>query len=324
MPDDVLPGSGAASADLPGPIFTVAEARILGLPPSGLRSRNFIPVGRGLREIRGSEPSLPDKVRPLAPAGGDTVASHVTAAVLWGMWLPRHYGSGPLHLSRPLRCARPRRLGVAGHLAPLTRKDVVRVQGMLVTSPAWTWSDLAGLLTVPELVTAGDSLLRRSDSPGRGGFLSPRDPLCGVADLSEVVDRREGCRGIRHAREALALVRPGVDSAPESRLRLLIVAAGLPEPEVNQWIVGTDGRQLSRPDLQYRRRRISLEYEGEHHLLNPDQWHRDIERDDRLRRMGWEVLRFSKQHLRPENQAGTTAKIRKALLSRGWIPGQPA
>ncbi|UWX97869.1 endonuclease domain-containing protein [Arthrobacter zhaoxinii] len=114
-----------------------------------------------------------------------------------------------------------------------------------------------------------------------------------------------------------------MDSAPESHLRLLIHHAALPEPEVNQWITGPDGRVISRPDLQYRRLRIALEYEGEHHLLDPAQWHRDIERDDRLRQLGWVVLRFTKQHLRPENAPATEEKVRTALLARGWQPGRP-
>ncbi|MCQ1950941.1 endonuclease domain-containing protein [Arthrobacter sp. zg-Y859] len=80
---------------------------------------------------------------------------------------------------------------------------------------------------------------------------------------------------------------------------------------------------MAEHDLQYRRLRIALEYEGEHHLLDPDQWHRDIERDDRLRQLGWAVLRFSKKHLRPENEAGTAGKVRAVLLARGWRPGQP-
>ncbi|MDM7990608.1 DUF559 domain-containing protein [Arthrobacter sp. zg-Y877] len=124
------------------------------------------------------------------------------------------------------------------------------------------------------------------------------------------------------ARAAVELLRPGVDSPPESRLRLLIHNAGLPEPEVNQWIAGPDGRAISRPDLQYRRLRIALEYEGEHHLLDPAQWHRDIERDDRLRQVGWVVLRFTKKHLRQENAPATVEKIRRTLLDRGWRPGQ--
>lgn len=317
-------GSRASIGGLPGPVFSVAEARAAGMPPQWLRRREYDAAGHGLRAVRGLEPTLLDRVRPLASETGHTVASHTTAAALWGIWLPLRLDPGPLHVTRPHRYAQQRRNGVTGHNAALQQADVVRCGGLLVTSPAFTWTDLAGLLSMDELVTAGDSLLRRPDAPQRGGFLYRPDPLCSIDALRQITDRRAGVRGMVAARTALGLVRPGVDSAPESRLRLLIRHSGLPEPEVNQWIINPAGRPVSRPDLQYRLLRIALEYEGEHHLVDPDQWHRDIERDDRLRAMGWTVLRFSKKHLRPENQVAAAGKIRSALMARGWHPGQAA
>ncbi|MCQ2001618.1 endonuclease domain-containing protein [Arthrobacter zhaoxinii] len=308
---------------LPGAVFSVAEARALGLPPSRLRRKEFAAAGYGLRIVRGRERSLADQLRALAPEAGHTVASHVTAALLWGMWLPLHLDTAPLHLTRPLRYSQPRRRGVVGHNAALQQGDVVRSNGLLVTSPVFTWTDLACVLSCDDLVAVGDSLLRRQDAPPRGGSLPWPDPLCQPAEIQEVVERRTGIRGRATAVAAWGLLRAGVDSAPESHLRLLIHHAALPEPEVNQWITGPDGRVISRPDLQYRRLRIALEYEGEHHLLDPAQWHRDIERDDRLRQLGWVVLRFTKQHLRPENAPATAEKVRTALLARGWQPGWP-
>ena len=47
---------------------------------------------------------------------------------------------------------------------------------------------------------------------------------------------------------AAALVRERVDSPRESRLRLCLVLAGLPEPEVNP-VVTVDGRRVGRVDL---------------------------------------------------------------------------
>ncbi|MCC9205290.1 endonuclease domain-containing protein [Arthrobacter sp. zg-Y769] len=227
-------------------------------------------------------------------------------------------------MTRPLRYSQPRRNGVVGHNAALQQADVIRSKGLLVTSPAFTWTDLASVLSLDDLVIAGDSLLRRQDAPQRGGCFPMPDPLCQLSEVREMVARRTGIRGRSAAVAALDLLRAGVDSAPESRLRLLIHHAGLPGPEINQWITGSDGRAISCPDLQYRRLRIALEYEGEHHLLDPAQWHRDIERDERLRQLGWVVLRFTKQHLRPENRAGTAEKVRFALSARGWQPGWPA
>ncbi|MCC9146026.1 MULTISPECIES: hypothetical protein [unclassified Arthrobacter] len=111
---------------LPGPVFTLDEARALGITAPRLRRKEFDAAGYGLRAQRGRECSLPDRVRPLAPDPGPTVASHTTAAVLWGMWLPRHLEAGPLHLTRPLRYGQPRRRGIVGHNAALQQRDVLQ------------------------------------------------------------------------------------------------------------------------------------------------------------------------------------------------------
>ena len=111
--------------------------------------------------------------------------------------------------------------------------------------------------------------------------------------MQEVIDRRPKVKGIRMAREILPLLRVGVDSPQESRLRLKIVDAGLPEPAVTQPVFDEQGRYVSTPDLQYKEYKIAMEYEGDHHRSDPVQWGKDIERDDRLRAMGWIVLKFS-------------------------------
>lgn len=263
------------------------------------------------------------RVVSLTELTSQTAASHVTAAKLWGIYLPAMAEADErIHLTRPAEDNRPRRPGVRGHRAALAEHDVVRMFGAAVTSPARTWVDLAETLRLEDLVAAGDSLLRRFDAPWRDAEISAPDPLSSVDAIAEAVARRAGRRGVRRAREALPLLRAGADSAPESKLRLAIIQAGLPEPTVNQWIVDAHGKRVSRPDLQYAVLRIALEYEGAHHLLDPEQWNRDIDRDDRLRAMGWTVLRFSKEHLRPEHLPVTMAKIRTALAAAERANGQ--
>ncbi|WP_159802668.1 endonuclease domain-containing protein [Arthrobacter zhaoguopingii] len=296
--------------------FTLDEARTAGVDYSRLRRTDLSIPSRSVRERRGSDVPLLDRAAVLTSLSPRTACSHTTAAALWGLFLPPWLDpAAPIHLSRPMELTAPRRRGVRGHRVPLTPRDVVPVNGAFVTAPAWTWTDLAGMLRLADLVAAGDCLLRRDDAPARPGTIGVPDPLSSLGEIADVVGRRRGSRGIRRAREALELLRPGVDSAPETRLRLLILEAGLPEPEVNQWILDPYGRRLSRPDLQYRRQRIALEYEGEHHLLSAVQWNRDIERDDRLRELGWVVLRFSKHHLLPADVPASMGKIRRALAA---------
>jgi hypothetical protein len=147
--------------------------------------------------------------------------------------------------------------------------------GLPLTPPDRTFLDLAPYFDLTKLVTAGDSLVRRTDvEPER---------------LIEVASDAIGVRGVRLAREAAALVREGVDSPRESLLRLLIVLGGLPEPRIGYVITDTAGGWLAQPDLSYPEIKLAIEYDGRHHLVDVRQWRQDIRRRENLEREGWLV-----------------------------------
>jgi very-short-patch-repair endonuclease len=63
---------------------------------------------------------------------------------------------------------------------------------------------------------------------------------------------------------------------------------------------------------------VAVEYEGEGHS-DAAQIVRDIAREEDFARAGWTLVRISKRHM--ENGArSAVAKVRAALLSRGWVP----
>ena len=68
----------------------------------------------------------------------------------------------------------------------------------------------------------------------------------------------------------------------ETRLRLLIVLAGLPEPEVDHRVHDDDGTLLRRYDLSYLPFRLIIEYDGRQHAESDEQWLSDIGRDEAL------------------------------------------
>ncbi|WP_125610792.1 hypothetical protein [Specibacter cremeus] len=133
-----------------------------------------------------------------------------------------------------------------------------------------------------------------------------------------MLDRHKGTPGIRKARAALELARVGSDSAPETRLRLAVIRHGLPEPELNTAIILGSGT-VRAPDQSFRKYRIAVEYEGGTHAA-PDQVDRDIARQEDYAAAGWVEVRLSKRHMANGARAAV-AKIRQALISRGW-PGQ--
>lgn len=92
-----------------------------------------------------------------------------------------------------------------------------------------------------------------------------------------------------------------MDSPPETRTRLLLVLAGLPEPVVGHDVSLPDGGWIARPDLSYPSYRIAIEYDGRHHVDDHRQWRRDIFRRENLAAAGWLVIEITAYdlHQRP-------------------------
>ena len=232
---------------------------------------------------------------------GSHVLSHLSAARLHGIPLPTRLESDTRVHVTMIQGRAPRGPGVAGYT---TRRDphTLLLGPLRVTSPARTWADLAALLTVDELVVAGDRLVGLPQ------------PLATPTEISDAVTDRRGLRGSRNLAYALELVRAGSRSPRETRARLALVRAGLPEPELNAPIA-VRGRTLH-GDLVYRSRRVVLEYEGDQHRTDAGQWAHDLERYNDLSEAGWLVIRAS----RKLSDTDLAARATRALISRGWKP----
>jgi len=97
----------------------------------------------------------------------------------------------------------------------------------------------------------------------------------------------------------------------ETRLRLLLVRAGLPRPQV-QWVVQfPDTREAVWLDLAYPEHLIGIEYDGEEHT-RPERVLRDIRRGTRLVDQGWRLYRYTRAEIytAPER---IISEVRRAL-----------
>jgi very-short-patch-repair endonuclease len=295
--------------ELPGELlvgpFTLDRARELGVGRQVLRSRRFRAPFTGVRV-----PSeLPDTITLRCAAAQlvipeEATFSHETAAELMELWMPHSYRAGPLHVTVPLGCVVPHRPGIVGHQRNRPDGDI-RIQGRLpATSGPRTLCDLAGAgWGLTDLVVIADSLQKQ-----------------GLADLAELRARTAACRGergVRILRATLALTRPGSESAMETRLRLLLRAANLPEPAVNQVVRDANGEYVHRPDLSWPDHKVAADYDGAHHLTDVERRRRlDIGRKEALEEEGWllRVLTASDVLNHPDRAA---ERIRRALRERG-------
>ena len=277
------------------------RGRDLARPFLGVRQPLSVPDLGIITRCRGYEPLL----RP------GQFFSHTTAARLWGCPLPERSGE-PLHVSVPHPGRAPRSAGLIGHQSRAGR--VVLRQGFPCSDPVNTWLALASALELDELVVAGDHLLLDPY------LLDPYDirPYASLEEVAEAVERFHG-RGARAAASALPLLSSRAESRTETLLRLLLLRAGLPMPEVNPDIFDESGQFIARADLVFREWRTIAEYDGEHHRLDDRQYEADLYRLERLRSAGWAVVQVRKRGLfeRPDE---TVARVVRELRAHGW-PG---
>lgn len=201
----------------------------------------------------------------LAPQGG--VLSHWTAARLWGGVVPENAN---IHVAF-MRDVRFRVDGIKHHRFR-HRLHIVKRHGLAVTGPEQTFVHLARHLNLIDLVALGDSLVRKNVTTPAG--------LLAYAQGWEGQCRREAVAAAR-------LVRDRVDSVPETKLRLLLVLAGLPEPEVDIRICDADGIVVFRIDLGYRDARLAFEYDGRWHHEGEQPAKDERRRQDLSTEEGW-------------------------------------
>lgn len=235
---------------------------------------------RGVRSDRPLD-SVPDQACAffrVLPA--NCAFSHGTAARILGIPVPqRIQRRSELDVMRPTGSPPLERQGVRAH-SGLEHRTVVSHEALSLTSPADTWCDLAAPwlgFTVDELIIAGDAVCellavtRFQDElhprlrPGDQGW--ERDSaLRGISRMMHTLAARRRHKGKARLLEAFPHLRPRVWSPMETRLRLILLRAGLPEPLLNAEVhFAHGGGRIMTGDLVWREQRVIGEYHGLDH-----------------------------------------------------------
>ena len=251
--DVVLLGS-----DCPLPLdrpFTSTQAERWGVSRhqlAALRSRALVrPLVRGTFAVAQVVDSLELRAAALSLVVPESaVVVDRTAAWLHGVdVLPRT----AIHEPPPVQIfsrggSRVRRPGVASGVRTLLDRDVMVVDGVLVTTPLRTSLDLGRSLWRFDALGALDGFLR---------FGVPRDRILGS------IERFKGERGVVQLRALAPLADGRAESMGESALRLYWYDAGLPRPELQWWVCDDNGVPRYRLDLALPECRYCAEYDGE-------------------------------------------------------------
>jgi len=254
--------------------FTSAEAGGVGVTRGQLRGASYRRLGSGIYSWVGLKESpqlmLAAVARRLPPGGA---FSGRTAAWLHGVDLAP---CDPIEVTIPEPSGSGRRAGMSVRRTALSGQEVVRRRGLPTTSAVRTVVDLGGRNPLTEGVVAADLILHAG--------------LVTIPELSTYIVEHRGAKGIARLRRVVDLAEPKAESPMETRLRMLLVLARLPRPEVQVSIHDDQGRFLGRPDLLYRLHQLAIEYDGGNHR---DRLVDDNRRQNGLVGAGFRLLRFT-------------------------------
>lgn len=219
----------------------------------------------------------------LAIGGGGAVASHRTAAALWGL---SGFRPGPVHVLVPMGCPRLGANATVHQTRTLLAADITRIDGIPVTRVARTLVDLAGCASERELEEAvDDALCRRLVTLDR--LRRRARELCGPGRAGSAVLGR-----------VLATWEGGAapQEVAEARLVRRLVHAGLPPP-ATQVEVYDDGRFVARLDVAWPERRLGVELDGFRWHGGPRAFERDRHRRNRLVAVRWTIFQATPDDL---------------------------
>jgi very-short-patch-repair endonuclease len=253
-------------------LFTLEEARLAGLSKRQLSGKSWPRVARGVYRWAGFAESPLLQLAAVKRRMPEAVFSGRTAGWLHGLDLPP---VEPVEITlQDLGVSA--RAGVRVHRTRLRGGEVVQLRGLPVTSRLRTAADLGSRQPLVEAVVALDMALHQR--------------IVALAELRRFHDAHRGMKGIATLRRAIELAEPLTQSPMETRLRLLLVMAGLPRPQAQVSLHDQLGRFLGRPDLYYPAHKLALEYDGATHR---DNLVADNRRQNRLLNGTIRLLRFT-------------------------------
>jgi very-short-patch-repair endonuclease len=270
----------ARLADRQRSLITHRQAVGLGATPSMVRTRvvtgRWIQVARGLYRVNGAPVTWHQRaVGACLLAGPGAVASHRSAAVIWGL---SGFRPGRLEITVPPGRSARNALAAVHRSRHLPARDRTTNDRIPVTRPVRTVLDLAGRLT-PELMeeAVDDALCRR---------------LATVDALLRRVDecgRRHGAAVLRTILQAWNTDGTAANVA-EMRIVRLILDAGftgfVPQHEIH-----LGGQFVARVDLGHQTAQVAIELDSFRWHAGRGPFRSDRVRGNRIAAAGWTVLR---------------------------------
>jgi very-short-patch-repair endonuclease len=275
--------------------FTTAEAARLGVTAAALRSEPWVHMLRGVWRHRDVADTREERVAAVRLL----LTPHAVVCALTAAWLQGIDVQDPRNRLVWVACQTGHRMrrrpGLMMRELTLAPADVVSLCGLAVTNPLRTAFDCARWLSPVEAVVVLDAL-------------SHLQLIC-LDDVRDYTVTHPGLRWVTRVRHAVDLADPLSESPMESRLRLLLVRAGI--HSLRPQVVVRDGDFTARLDLADEQLMVAAEYDGSDHWM---QRREDDRRRDRLRALGWTIIVVSAEDYY-SSSTGIVANVRAALAA---------
>lgn len=161
---------------------------------------------------------------------------------------------------------------------------VVSIGGVRVTSVARTAVDVA------RWEDDDDTAIAKIDAVCNRGHTD-------VHEVITVAEQMKGLHGVRRVRALLRWCDERADSPRETRLRLMLLRAGLPAPTPQLKIYNEYGVKIATADLGYEQQRVAIFYDSEIHREKSN-WEFDAWVNAQLAELGWLPVRVTAQMMR--------------------------
>jgi very-short-patch-repair endonuclease len=270
-----------------------SEAMAAGLVTRQVLRTKYVKLHHNVYARKGLDLDVTDRARAawLWSRRKATLVGHSAAAMHGTKLLPDDI---PAELAR-VRQPAPR--GIVVYSGSIADDEICLRQSIDCTTPARTAYDIGRRVPGDAAIIRVDALLNAT--------------RCKIEDVARIAERYPGARHIRRLHGVLDLADGGAESPKETELRLLLVRGGLPRP-VTQIRVGR-----RRIDMGWPEWKVGVEYDGEQHWTNPDDYADDIERLEFLAAQGWIIVRVSSRQLRYDRH-GILTRVGRALERRNY------
>lgn len=233
--------------------------------------------------------------------GPRVALSHVSAAIalglpVWGVDLSR------VHITRLDAGAGRGEGDVVHHVGVLGRQEVVCVDGLQSVNPTRAVLETACSTHFESGVVTADGALHL-------GMTTPEE-------LVAALELVRNWPGARTASKVVPFADGRAETPAESRTRVVFDVEGLPTPELQVRIHDGSGQLVAEVDFLFREQRVIAEFDGRlkyagDAAASADTVYREKRREDRLRALGFVVVRISWTDL--QYPSYTANRVRQAF-----------